>query len=61
MKYALYFLGTKIKESNSREYLITELYSMGKVYNAKGETWVDSRYEIKEQQVVNSKEVKGEK
>ena len=50
MKYALYFLGTKIKESNSREYLIAELYSMGKVYSAKGETWIDSQYEIKKEQ-----------
>ena len=49
MRYALYFLDTKIMESNSKEYLIAELYSLGKVYSAKGETWVDSRYEIKEQ------------
>ena len=61
MKYALYFLGTKIKESNSREYLITELYSMGKVYSAKGEIWIDSRYEIKEQEVVNQPKFKGDK
>lgn len=61
MKYALYFLGTKIKESDSREYLIAELYSMGKVYNAKGETWIDSRYEIKEQEIINNKEFIGEK
>lgn len=49
VRYALYFLGTKIKESNSKEYLITELYSLGKVYSAKGKTWIDPRYEIKEQ------------
>lgn len=50
MKYALYFLGTKIEESNSKEYLIAVLYSMGKIYSAKGKTWIDSRYEIKEQE-----------
>lgn len=61
MKYALYFLGTKIKESDSREYLIAELYSLGKVYTAKGKIWIDPDYEIKEQQAVNSKEFKGEK
>lgn len=49
MRYTLYFLGTKIKESNSKEYLIAELYSLGKVYSAKGKTWIDTRYEIKEQ------------
>ena len=50
MKYVLYYQGEKIKESSSKEYLIAELYSLGKVYTAKGKIWIDPDYEIKEQE-----------
>lgn len=42
-KFVLY---KKIKESNSKEYLIALLYSMDKVYTAKGRTWIDPDYKI---------------
>ena len=47
MKYVLYYKGEKIKESTNKEYLIAELYSLGKVYTAKGKIWIDPDYEIK--------------
>lgn len=42
-KFVLY---KKVSESSSKEYLIALLYSMEKVYTAKGRTWIDPDYKI---------------
>lgn len=44
-KFVLY---KKVSESTSKEYLIALLYSMEKVYTAKGRTWIDPDYKIEE-------------
>lgn len=44
-KYILY---KKITESSSKEYLIAYLFSLEKVYTAKGRTWIDPDYKIVE-------------
>ena len=46
-KFVLY---KKVSESTSREYLIALLYSMEKVYTAKGDTWIDPDYKIEEEE-----------
>jgi len=44
-KFVLY---KKVSESTSKEYLIALLYSMEKIYTAKGRTWIDPDYKIEE-------------
>lgn len=48
-KFVLY---KKVSESDSKEYLIALLYSMEKVYSARGRKWIDPDYKI----VVEEKE-----
>ena len=47
-KYGLYYLGEKIKESDSKEWLIMDLNSIKSVCNENEKVKIDSDYEIKE-------------
>ena len=51
MKYAIYYCGKKIKESESWEYLYAWLMSEGVVVeDSRGTRWLIHDYEIKEEE-----------